>query len=221
MKRNPTSELPPRRRGDLVVLFAVAVLVTIGLLPRITRAEEAEMAVVGLSEVPEIDVALYPLGHPLPIPVPELPQGRLQIESLGGELVLDVVPFDTQGAPIESVFDEIDRVFSARDGSQTNIHPRLVELLITLSNAFEGRPITLVSAHRKPGRGTSKTSYHVRGMAADVIIRGVKVRDVRKAALRLGAKGVGLYPSFLHVDVRDDRPAYQWSGGGWRRWRRR
>src|SRR5690606_14590498 len=115
----------------------------------------------------------------------------------------------------------INHAFRARNDDQVSIHPRLVELLITLSNAFEERPITLVSAHRTPGAGTRKTSYHVRGMAADILIRGVKIRDLRQAAVRLGALGTGVYPSFLRADVRDDRPHYRWWGSSYRPWRRR
>jgi hypothetical protein len=215
--------VPERRppRGGAVALLGALVLGAIAFLPRITRAEELVTAQVGLTEVPEVDVARFPLGDAIPVPMPELPQGRLRIESLSGELVLDVVPFDKHGEPIGEAFEAINHAFRARNDDEVRIHPRLVELLITLSNAFDERPITLVSAHRSPGAGTSKTSYHVRGMAADILIRGVKVQELRKAAVRLGALGIGVYPSFLHVDVRDDRPPYRWAGGSWRPWRRR
>ena len=217
----PLPERRPARGGAVALLAGVLALGVVALLPRITRAEEPALAQVGLTEVPEVDVARFPLGDAIPVPIPELPQGRLRIESLAGELVLDVVPFDSQGAPIAEAFEAINHAFRARNDDQVSIHPRLVELLITLSNAFEERPITLVSAHRTPGAGTRKTSYHVRGMAADILIRGVKIRDLRQAAVRLGALGIGVYPSFLHVDVRDARPPYRWSGSSYRPWRRR
>ncbi|MBW2458233.1 MAG: DUF882 domain-containing protein, partial [Deltaproteobacteria bacterium] len=47
--------------------------------------------------------------------------------------------------------------------------------------------------------------------------------DLRNTAVRLGAGGVGVYPTFVHVDVRSD-PPYRWVGGswhGWRHWRAR
>lgn len=217
----PIAPPPPARRGGAVVLLAALALGALASLPRITRAQEPATAQVGLTEVPEVDVSRFPLGDRMPVPMPELPQGRLRIESLDGELVLDVVPFDPHGSPIPEAFEAIRHTFRARNGDEVEIHPRLVELLITLSNAFDEQPITLVSAHRSPGAGTRKTSYHVRGMAADILIRGVKIQELRKAAVRLGALGIGVYPSFLHVDVRDDRPPYRWSAGGRRLWRRR
>jgi hypothetical protein len=55
-------------------------------------------------------------------------------------------------------------------------------------------------------------------MAADVTLRGVSVHELRDAAVRLGAWGVGVYPSFVHVDARVDQP-YEWVGGTHARWR--
>ncbi|MEM9693268.1 MAG: DUF882 domain-containing protein [Myxococcota bacterium] len=144
----------------------------------------------------------------------------LRLETLGGEPLLEVVAFEDDGTPIDAAFRRIRRALRARSGHEVDIHPRLVELLITLSLAFDGRPLALVSGHREPGRGTKKTSYHVRGMAADVTIRGVNVHDLREAAVRLGARGVGVYPTFVHVDVRPDRPPYRWVGGARIAWAR-
>ena len=54
-------------------------------------------------------------------------------------------------------------------------------------------------------------------MAADIAIAGVTSRELHKKVMELGeARGVGLYPHFVHVDVRDDAP-YRWGGGRWGR----
>ena len=128
---------------------------------------------------------------------------------------------DAQGEPLPEAFVRINETFAARDGEQVPIDPRLIELLMSLSAAYDGQPVALVSGHRTPGRGTRRTSYHVKGMAADVAMRGVPVHDVRDVAVRLGAWGVGVYPKFVHIDVRRDQP-YHWVGGRWPRgWRRR
>ena len=152
------------------------------------------------------------------VPMPAIPTGRLKVRRLDGSLLLDVEPFDEHGSPRPDVFAEIARAFAPKSGHVQEIHPRLVELLMTLSAAFDGRPLSLVSGSREPGAGTKESSYHVRGMAADVAIIGVKVRDLRKAAIRLGAWGVGSYPSFVHIDARNDLP-YCWSGGRGYSWR--
>lgn len=134
--------------------------------------------------------------------------------------LLDVQPFDADGQPRPQAFAAIAKVFQARGGERVAVDPRLVELLITISLAYDGNPVGLVSGHRVPGRGTRRTSYHVKGMAADIAMRGVKVHDLREQAVRLGAWGVGVYPKFVHVDVRRDRP-FRWVGGRWsRNWRR-
>jgi len=169
--------------------------------------------------LPVVDVTRFPVSGPQPVPMPRLPAPRLRIERLDGTLLVDVQPFDEHGQARGEAFAAIAKAFRARSGDEKPIDPRLVEVLMTLSRAFDDRPIALVSGHRVPGRGTSKTSYHTRGMAADIAIRGVKVHRLRKAAIRLGAWGVGVYPSFVHVDVRKDRP-FRWVGGTYGGWRR-
>jgi uncharacterized protein YcbK (DUF882 family) len=140
-----------------------------------------------------------------------IPLPRLVVERLDGTALFDVAPFDAQGEPREEAFAEISFAFRARNGHQVDIDPKLIETLMMLSRAFDGRPLALVSAHRVPGRGTNKTSYHVRGMATDIVIRGVSVSDLRAAAVRLKIGGVGRYPTFVHIDVRRDYP-YRWYG---------
>ncbi len=166
---------------------------------------------------------LTPPREPVPQPAMAKPL-RLVMERLDGSTLLDVQPFDEQGVPRAEAFAQINRAFRARGGELAEIDPRLIELLMSLSQAFEGRPLALVSGHRVPGKGTSRKSYHVKGMAADVALAGVKVHDLRDEAVRLGAWGVGVIPKFIHVDVRRDQP-YRWVGGRWprrwRRWRRR
>jgi uncharacterized protein YcbK (DUF882 family) len=46
-------------------------------------------------------------------------------------------------------------------------------------------------------------SMHLVGKAADIRIRGVGLRYLRRAALSLRAGGVGTYPAegFIHVDT--------------------
>ncbi|MEZ4438110.1 MAG: DUF882 domain-containing protein [Polyangiaceae bacterium] len=187
----------------------------------VARTSQADVAArMGLSAVPEVHPERFPRSGARPVPMPELPTPRLVVQGLDGRPILDVMPFDAHGQPRAEAFDAISEAFRARSGEETPIDPRLVEVLLTLSQRFE-RPIALVSAHRIPGRGTKKTSYHTKGMAADIAIRGVKVHDLREAAVEAGATGVGVYPSFVHIDVRRDRPSYRWVGGSYGGWRGR
>jgi uncharacterized protein YcbK (DUF882 family) len=206
-------------RGALIAAFALACALVVAITTVSLAAETApESSRLEAIAVRGPDVRHMPSSAAIPSdPLPECP--RLRIEYFDGSTLVDVVPFDREGNPDPKAMKEISRALATRDGHRVEVHPRLVELLVTMSQAFDGKPIVLVSGYREPGRGTRKTSYHVAGMAADIAIRGVKVHELRKAAIRLGAGGVGLYPYYLHVDVRQDAP-HRWGGGSWRRWRR-
>ncbi len=180
--------------------------------------DEVAYAHAGLTAaLPKVEVERFPLGEVFPVPRPGIAPERLRMVALDGSPLLDVQPFDAHGEPRPAAFRAIEQAFASRSGASTAIDPRLVELLMQLSLAFDGAPIKLVSAHREAGSGTKRTSFHVRGMAADVAIQGVSVYELRDAALRLGAWGVGLYPSFVHIDARTDRP-YTWVGSAHARW---
>ena len=70
-------------------------------------------------------------------------------------------------------------------------------------------PISIVSAYRSPvtnamlrrkNRGVAKDSYHTKGMAIDLQMRSRSPSQIRRAAKRLGAGGVGGYRTFTHLD---------------------
>jgi len=87
------------------------------------------------------------------------------------------------------------------------------------------RSITIVSGYRSPSHnaavGGAKQSQHMAGRAADITADGVEPPAVHAALLALfrsGAieiGGLGLYPGWVHVDVRP-RPQSghlcEWSG---------
>jgi len=62
---------------------------------------------------------------------------------------------------------------------------------------------------RTEGRHAAAHSEHVLGKAADIRIPGVRLKQLRRAALSLDAGGVGTYwrDDFIHVDV---GPVRQW-----------
>ena len=111
--------------------------------------------------------------------------------------------------------------FACHCCGKVKIDMRLVEALQKLRD-LAGVPIKVVSGYRCPKHnaevGGAKNSYHLRGMAADIIIQGL---DVFKMALlaeqidefRFG--GLGIYPEqgFIHVDVRPHRARWAKVGG--------
>lgn len=152
-----------------------------------------------------------PLDGPVAAPPP-----RLRLTALHGGGVVDVVPFDAEGRPDPAAFGALAALFRASSGEEIPIDSRLVRLLLRLDAAIE-EPLVLVSGHREPGRGTSRKSFHVKGMAADIAATGRPVRKLHRIAKRLGVPGLGLYPHFVHVDARDE--PYAWTGGRWPRTR--
>jgi uncharacterized protein DUF882 len=198
----------------LGVLLAVSALASpLHGLTRVPRALEGLEVPPPVGSKPRSLLGQSPLGA---VPMPEIPEQRLVIEGLDGRPLVDVVPFDAHGNPRPAAMAIIARAFRAPSGDEVPIDPRLVEILVELRLAAGGRPLALVSAHREAGAGTGRKSYHVKGMAADVAVRGMRALDLQKAAVRLGVPGVGYYGSFVHVDARRDRP-YRWSLGRRRR----
>jgi uncharacterized protein YcbK (DUF882 family) len=143
----------------------------------------------------------------------DAPTAWLRLNALHFGEVLRVKPFDDNGLPDAHSFEALRHLMRCRiTGEEVPIEPRLVRILAQLS-AIYNRPIQLVSGHRKPFViGTKPTSQHALGRAADIRIAGVSIEELRSVAIRLGARGVGLYPEkgFVHVDVRE-KPKYFWT----------
>lgn len=107
------------------------------------------------------------------------------------------------------------REFACKDGSDTVlIDSTLVDLLQKIRNHF-GKPITINSAYRNATYnkkiGGVSNSQHVYGTAADIVVQGVKPEEVAKYAEYLMPKtgGIGLYSTFIHVDVRSNRSRWK------------
>lgn len=85
--------------------------------------------------------------------------------------------------------------------------PKLIELLEELRAHF-GKPVVISSGYRCPAHnarvGGAKHSQHMRGTAADVKVVGVAPAVVQQWANQhmSGWGGVGSYPRFTHLDVR-------------------
>lgn len=102
-----------------------------------------------------------------------------------------------------------------RDHHQNVAHwmdPKLLTLLHDIQCVFDKREIEIISGYRTErtqrwlrGRmpGVAKDSFHVRGQAADIRLRGVSVASLRDVAKVLAVGGVGYYPRahFIHVDT--------------------
>lgn len=99
--------------------------------------------------------------------------------------------------------------FACHDGSdEVLIDSDLVNILQQIRDHF-GKPITINSAYRTAAYnkkvGGSSSSYHTKGMAADIKISGVSAVELGLFAQTI-TKGVGIYyygsTEFVHVDSR-------------------
>lgn len=108
------------------------------------------------------------------------------------------------------------REFACTDGSDPIfISQELVDVLQKIRDYFNS-PVDINSAYRTPGKnkavGGAAYSQHLYGTAADIVVRGVKPATVAAYAEKLLPKkgGIGIYSTFVHVDVRDQRS--RWKG---------
>ena len=106
--------------------------------------------------------------------------------------------------------------FASKDGSDTVlIDSTLVDYLQMIRSHF-GKPLMITSGYRSAeynaSVGGTKTSYHTRGMAADIQVTGVNPVIVGMYAQTIGVGGIGLYAytsgGFIHVDTRPQQ--YRW-----------
>jgi len=121
---------------------------------------------------------------------------------------------------------EINRVLRDwRTEQVMAIDPRVLDIVHYLQRRLElAGPLEVVCGYRSPAtnamlwrtsRGVAKDSLHMAGKAIDIGFRGPALAAVHRAALELGAGGVGYYPAsgFIHLDSGAPRQWQQGAGG--------
>lgn len=89
----------------------------------------------------------------------------------------------------------------------------LCAVLEAIRAACDGHSVTILSGYRSPAHnvavGGAKASQHMEGRAADITVAGLAPSDVwtaidalLKAGQLTGLGGRGIYPGWVHVDVR-------------------
>lgn len=106
--------------------------------------------------------------------------------------------------------------FACTDGSDPIfISPELVKVLQKVRTHF-GRAVTINSAYRTPTKnkavGGATYSQHLYGTAADIVVKGVEPKKVAAyvETLMPSKGGIGIYKTFVHVDVRATKS--RWNG---------
>lgn len=98
--------------------------------------------------------------------------------------------------------------FACLDGTDTIfVSDELVKVLQKVRDNF-GKPVVINSAYRTESHnkkvGGSANSQHKYGMAADIRINGVSPKTIATYINKLmpDRGGIGVYSSFVHIDVR-------------------
>ena len=100
--------------------------------------------------------------------------------------------------------------FQCKDKSEyLLVATELIETLENIRNRFDA-PVIINSGYRTPGWNSkvngSSNSYHCKGMAADIVVKGHSSKEVAKYADSIMEKGgVINYTNFTHIDVREER----------------
>ena len=97
--------------------------------------------------------------------------------------------------------------------SKTPIDIELIGYVQVIRNYFN-KPVTINSGYRcqkhNKNVGGAKNSRHTQGMAADIVVKGAKPKEVAKFAETIGIRGIGLYNTFVHIDTRTTK--FFWQG---------
>lgn len=132
---------------------------------------------------------------------------------------LNIVYFEA-GHYVADALGEINQFLrDHRTGDVHKVDPALLDQLAAVQRLSGRREaFEVISGYRSPAtnemlrqrtNGVARRSLHMQGRAIDVRLRGLSTEELRRAALSLGAGGVGYYPesAFVHLDT---GPARAW-----------
>ena len=143
----------------------------------------------------------------------ELPDGELTFFNVRTGERLQVRYRDEAGNYDLSALDEVNHILRCHHtGEVAAMDVRMLEHVNLVQKSVGGEnEIHVISGYRSPeynaqlvkrSRRVAQHSLHVQGQALDFYIPGVKIREIRHAALKLRYGGVGVYPraKFIHLD---------------------
>lgn len=100
--------------------------------------------------------------------------------------------------------------FRCKDGSdKILVDGNFVQNKLQMIRDHFGAPITINSAYRTESYnkkvGGAKSSYHMKGQAFDIVVKGHTPLEVAQYAQTIGINGIIQYNTFTHVDSRTKR----------------
>lgn len=100
--------------------------------------------------------------------------------------------------------------------NHTLVAPQLLDLLEIIREHFN-RPVIITSGfrcqmHNRQVPGAATNSYHTWGLAADIKIPGTSPKEIKQFLDSSGMfiSGIGLYSSWLHIDVAETPKERRW-----------
>jgi uncharacterized protein YcbK (DUF882 family) len=127
---------------------------------------------------------------------------------------------DDRGRPVQGLQKRANHFFRCHHTqAQGRMHPRLLHLLFETGRHWPGQRLEVVSGFRHPSVAKNPHSPHMKGLACDFRVVGVKNTELRDYLRRaFNHIGVGYYPnsSFVHLDVRQGASGFwiDYSGPG-------
>ena len=99
------------------------------------------------------------------------------------------------------------REFACKDGSDSIlIDVDFVVHFLQKIREFFKSPITILSGYRTPGYnkkvGGATNSYHCKGQAFDIVVKGKTPKEVASLSEDFGINGIIQYDTFVHIDSR-------------------
>lgn len=147
------------------------------------------------------------------IDLARLPEGKLSLYSVNNRERLTVTYRNSLGEYCDEALQALNWLLRCHITNETTqMDLRVIESLNRLDDVLGGNnEIHIISGYRSPSynsrlrsvsHGVAKNSLHMKGMAIDLAIPGVRLDQIRRTALSLAAGGVGYYPGngFVHID---------------------
>jgi uncharacterized protein YcbK (DUF882 family) len=128
--------------------------------------------------------------------------------------------YDDAGKPVRGLQNRMNQFLRCHyTNRRYPMNPRLTRLIYEVGRHYPGRRIEVVSGYRHPRFAKNPRSPHMRGLATDLRVAGIKNTELRDFFRSHFQKvGVGFYPnsSFVHLDVRRSASAFwiDYSGPG-------
>jgi uncharacterized protein YcbK (DUF882 family) len=146
-------------------------------------------------------------------PIPKYCSGKLNFFNAHTNESLKLRYLDTRGNFDSHALKALNHLFRCHYNDKVYpIAPDLYVLLDAVRTRLgaTGKRYRIFSGYRSPeynmllrkkNRRVAKQSYHLKGMAADVLLEGVHLNDLHRMGLKFKKGGVGKYTQFVHLDV--------------------